>query len=942
MSSNVVRTGASYLLETLVIALLYIAAAKLGFAIAPGNVTVVWPPSGIALAAVLVLGFRACLGIWWGAMLVNLMFFSQDPPLSTLALTKASGIATGSLCQAFLAAGLYRRVIGFGVPVAIKDIFNFVGIAALSCTVAATAGTTTLGVTGTIPWGDMAQTEWTWWLGDLAGILTLTPLLLLLGHGPPRERDVERLAFPAISMGCGLTLIAFYGVWQLGNQAVAARFERAAEAIASSLRQRVERSLQALESVADLHAASDAVDRDEFHRFVAPLLVRDPSLQAIAWVPRVPGTERDAYERAAREDGYPWFQITERDATGALVRAPQRPEYFPVYFIEPLQGNELALGYDRASEPVRREALRLALARGQAAATAPIRLLHGDDLGVVIFLPVYPKPAAASPHATTAIGLASAVLRLPTLVERAVQYRAPRDIDTYLFDPALPPGRQLLYRAAMPESVVGAPVEPDPTRLRHGLHHAATLEIAGREWLLVATPGVNYLNPLRTWLPWGTLITGLLFTALLAAYLHRYAQTTAALRAAHHESEQRVRYRTNALKPAIATLRAEIAQRRRIEKQLRKKEAIFRTFLNSTPAMMWMTNRDGHCIFFNNAWLGFIGQDLREALESVWMGEEIHPDDREACMATYWRGFRDHTAFQHQYRMRAKNGVYRWVFEIGTPFFDTAGRYEGFIGTASDVTERLEVERMKDEFLSIVSHELRTPLTSIRGALGLLATGALGRLNDKGGQMLAIAVSNTERLVRLINDTLDLERMESGRATLDVHLCDAGALIGQARDLLQPLTEKAGVTIVAACPSLKLRADPDRIVQVLTNLLSNAIKFSEPGASVCVSAEASSDSLVFRVQDQGRGIPADKLELIFERFQQVDASDSRQKGGTGLGLAICRRIVQQHGGRIWVASELGRGSAFCFAVPAAGTPVDTSAGAQAPVSGPALAQTKAA
>jgi signal transduction histidine kinase len=208
--------------------------------------------------------------------------------------------------------------------------------------------------------------------------------------------------------------------------------------------------------------------------------------------------------------------------------------------------------------------------------------------------------------------------------------------------------------------------------------------------------------------------------------------------------------------------------------------------------------------------------------------------------------------------------------------------------------------------------------------------------------MLAIAVSNTDRLVRLINDILDLERMESGRVTLEVQICDAAALVGQAIELLEPLAAKAGVAIYAWIGSHKLRADPDRIVQVLTNLLGNAIKFSEHGASVCVQAGISHNFVVMSVKDQGRGIPADKLDSIFERFQQVDASDSRQMGGTGLGLAICKSIVHQHGGRIWVESELGRGSTFYVSLPAARAPSDASTGMRAAESDLSAARTEAA
>ncbi|GAC1449801.1 MAG: hypothetical protein NVS2B14_19390 [Chamaesiphon sp.] len=232
-----------------------------------------------------------------------------------------------------------------------------------------------------------------------------------------------------------------------------------------------------------------------------------------------------------------------------------------------------------------------------------------------------------------------------------------------------------------------------------------------------------------------------------------------------------------------------------------------------------------------------------------------------------------------------------------------------------DITERQRVERMKDEFISILSHELRTPLTSIRGSLGLLASGLLLSQPEKSQRMLEIATSNTERLIRLLNDILDIERISSGTEKIEKHIYNIAHLMQQAVDEMRGMAEAHTISISVSLINSPVWVERDRIIQVLANLLSNAIKFSPQGATIYLTAEKQSDSLLLAIKDQGRGIPADKLEIIFERFQQIDASDSRQKGGTGLGLAICRQIVEQHDGRIWVTSTLNQGSTFYFTLP---------------------------
>jgi len=255
-------------------------------------------------------------------------------------------------------------------------------------------------------------------------------------------------------------------------------------------------------------------------------------------------------------------------------------------------------------------------------------------------------------------------------------------------------------------------------------------------------------------------------------------------------------------------------------------------------------------------------------------------------------------------------------------------RLSGMVVAFQDVSERRRLERMKDEFISSVSHELRTPLTSLRASLGLVQSGSLDKRPEKQRQMVGIAIANTDRLIRLVNDILDFDGAEKRRLPLNRGLVEAIDLLRRAADVAHGPATLAHIEFVIDSKASPAFADPERLMQVLNELVSNAIRFSPPGTVIRLSAQdtagppreggaAGAQEVCFAVADQGRGIAPETLKRIFEPFYQGDATDSRALGGTGLGLALCRSIVEQHGGRIWAESEMGKGSTFLFTVPTA-------------------------
>jgi PAS domain S-box-containing protein len=263
-----------------------------------------------------------------------------------------------------------------------------------------------------------------------------------------------------------------------------------------------------------------------------------------------------------------------------------------------------------------------------------------------------------------------------------------------------------------------------------------------------------------------------------------------------------------------------------------------------------------------------------------------------------------------------KDGTKIPVEYVASPLIDE-GAIAGMVVAFQDISERRRLEKMKDEFISTVSHELRTPLTSLRASLGLISSGTLDKRPEKQKQMLEVAIGNCDRLVRLVNDILDFDKVEKGGMPLNLEVLPVSDILRRAADVEHEAAIKAQITFRFDMPSdLMVRVDLERMLQVLAELVSNAIKFSPPQTIIRLSAHAiANDEVCISVEDQGRGVPQEKLDMIFERFQQGDASDSRALGGTGLGLAICRKIVEQLGGRIWAESNDGKGSKFLFTVP---------------------------
>jgi PAS domain S-box-containing protein len=358
----------------------------------------------------------------------------------------------------------------------------------------------------------------------------------------------------------------------------------------------------------------------------------------------------------------------------------------------------------------------------------------------------------------------------------------------------------------------------------------------------------------------------------------------------------------------------DITLRNRAIHELRSSESRVRSIIDSSLGGVITFDRFGIIESVNPAAESMFGYSETELVGRHFTvllpePEEQPPDFRSSRYAvavgkvTEWQG-------------RRRNGD---VFPMEVSLFEFSSTAQiNFAGHVMDVSKRHEVDRLKRDFVSTVSHELRTPLTSIRGALGLLASGTLGDLDEDAKEMVSVAERNSVRLIDLINDILDFERLESGRMEMHPRRTTFRAIVDRSLENVRTFADQTGVEIEVASADGDLVVDEDRIVQVLVNLLSNAIKFSPAGSVVTIATGRVGDHVECRVIDRGKGITLEAQTRLFQRFQQVDSSDRRERGGTGLGLAISKAIVHQHEGEIGVESTPEKGSTFWFRLPAFG------------------------
>ena len=362
-------------------------------------------------------------------------------------------------------------------------------------------------------------------------------------------------------------------------------------------------------------------------------------------------------------------------------------------------------------------------------------------------------------------------------------------------------------------------------------------------------------------------------------------------------------------------------QRQLAEQATKESEERFNLAITGANDGLWDRNLAQNTVYYSPRWKSMLGYEDHELANTyaTWAGQ-VHPEDIDTILEKI-----DHCLthkidrFQHEYRIRQKNGQYIWVLDRGMIMRDENQTATRLVGIQTDISEQKYVERMKNEFISTVSHELRTPLTSIHGSLHLLDGGVMGELPFKAHDMVKVAIKNSQRLINLVNEILDMEKLMSNMMIFQKDEIDITTIVRQTMFNNISYATSFGVRYAMAPKQEKCMVigDADRLSQVVTNLLTNAAKFSKPGDTVNIRIIPTNEFARIEIEDHGDGIPLAFRSKLFGEFAQANSSNTRQQGGAGLGLNIAKKMVAKMGGDIGYITEIGVGTTFWFTMPLA-------------------------
>ncbi|HEY5667989.1 MAG TPA: porin PorA family protein [Candidatus Saccharimonadales bacterium] len=676
------------------------------------------------------------------------------------------------------------------------------------------------------------------------------------------------------------------------------QFQSDTSSIQASVNNEFSSYIKALRSGSALFAASDNVTRAEWITFVNTVQLREnyPGVLGMGYTIVFPAAQKAAVEAQIRSEGFPTYTTTP---------AGSRPMYSAIIYLEPFDAiNQRAFGYDMYSEPTRREAMDAARDSGQPAMSHHVTLVQeasaDPQAGTLIYVPVYKK---GMPHATidqrrSALqGFVYMPLRMTDFMQSTLGEQT-FGLNIELFDTDNPDAISTANRVYATDDTHGLGSDYQPH-----FSSAHAIQVADRTFVLrySSLPGyeASTNNPLAA----TTLYGGITISILLGAFTFSLSS-----------SRDRARI-----------LAAKMTQSLRAERNLaidtqHKNQAV----LSSIGDGVVVVNPSGTIVLFNQA-----AQKVSKYLPHEAIGRhytsvlKLHDEHTQKPLGDILplvlkRKISSKTLYA---LLHTKEDTMLPVALKITPVLDKNRAILGAVVVCRDVTHEKQLERTKDEFLSIASHELRTPMGAIRAYASMILGGDYGPVNKRLKDPLTDIRTSTIRLVDLVNDLLDVNRLETGRMKTQISDFDIKKTLDEIVSEYQPLCHERGITIAATAKEGTLvQGDLEKVKGAITNLVGNAVKFTAHDG-ITITAHVQKDKMIVEVKDTGIGIPHEEWPKLFNKFQQLSAQEAGKPAGTGLGLYIAKMTIETLGGELWIkSSAVGKGTTFAFSLPLAGTP----------------------
>ena len=706
----------------------------------------------------------------------------------------------------------------------------------------------------------------------------------------------------------GLSITAFIYISELKSVELNIRLslqEKSLERL-QGIRQEIHEYLNMNIAIGALFHASQDVTREEFTIFVSHYFTtHHHSIQALEWIPIVQSSEKEEFIKRAHDDGFVDFQFREKNQVGEMVPVESRAEYYPVYYLEPLSGNEKALGYDLGSDSTRLDAILRARESGKLSATGRINLVQKSNIepGILIFEPVYDNSTIENNNrysqkdgSRKVIGFVLGVFSIKALLLSALNEYPDVGLDVSIFDLSVSSGSKFL--TAVKQSEDNQDLTPPPllSALKQGVHFLRSISVADRTWELVFTPRKRFLAAIPNRSKF-ILISGLLLSFLMVI-AYRYVNVSIAQRILYQENlEITVDERTKELTESLV--------------EVEEAKDYIDGILGSVADGLVVTDLNNCVVLMNEAAEDLLGVRFSEAANK--------PID----LAIEDKTLRERIKMTLQKKTTGYSFDFEWsgekdskeIFRARTSVIvDSRGKQSGIITIFHNVTHEREIDRMKNEFISMAAHELRTPLTSIRGFSEILLTRDNLKQSDKT-KFLGYIQDQSEVLSKIISDLLDISRIESGKSfILHKDNCLVGDAIMQVTIPYIEQLPKNSIRVHLPKKEIELFLDKEKMAQVLENIVSNSIKYSPEKVDIDITGEIKGDYLHVIMEDRGIGMTPEQLEKIYDKFYRADTSNTAITG-TGLGMSIAKAIIEAHDGELWVESEFGKGTKVTFSVP---------------------------